>query len=114
VVTSGFSAMGGYFVLDELQVFAQYSVVPKPRISGTPPPTLPGEAVTQLSPFHAFGIGLSYFVIPGYDNVKLQTDFQYFLGREGGSLVPISPLNSIQANDAGSQFSWRIQVSAAF
>lgn len=114
VISAGVTAMGSYFVLDDLQVFARYSVVPKPRITGLPPPTVPGEIMAQPSPFHAFGIGFSYFVIPGYDNVKLQTDFQYFLGRESGSLVPTSPLNSIQTNDAGSQFSWRIQVSAAF
>jgi hypothetical protein len=61
-----------------------------------------------------FGVGCSYFVIPGHDNVKLSTDFQYFLGRSDGSTVPISPLNSIQPNDEGSQFAWRIQPTAAF
>jgi hypothetical protein len=46
--------------------------------------------------------------------VKLSSDFQYFLGREMGSSVPASPLNNIQPNDDGSQFFWRIQLSAAF
>jgi hypothetical protein len=46
--------------------------------------------------------------------VKVSSDFQYFLGRERGSTVPFSPLNSIQPNDDGSQFAWRIQLSAVF
>jgi hypothetical protein len=113
IMSSGVSAMGGYFVLDDLQVFGQYSVVPKPRVVGTLP-TIPDATLGSPSYFHAFGIGLSYFVIPGYDNVKLQTDFQYFLGAEQASTVPASPLNSIQPNFDGSQFSWRVQLSAAF
>ena len=59
-------------------------------------------------------MGLSYFVIPGYDNVKLSTDFQYFLGRELDSTVPASPLNNIAPNDDRSRFFWRIQIGAAF
>ena len=115
VVTAGVTAMGGYFVLDDLQVFAQYSVVPKPRIVGAPPPPVPGDPPPAApSYFHSFGVGMSFFVLPGHDNVKLQTDFQYFLGDERGSTVPSSPLNSIQPNYDGSQFSWRIQLSAAF
>jgi hypothetical protein len=113
IMSSGVSAMGGYFVLDDLQVFGQYSVVPKPRVVGTLP-TIPDATLGSPSYFHAFGIGLTYFVIPGYDNVKLQTDFQYFLGAEQASTVPASPLNSIQPNFDGSQFSWRVQLSAAF
>jgi hypothetical protein len=70
--------------------------------------------VTDQSAFHAFGVGFTLFVIPGHDNVKLSSDFQYFLGREMGSSVPASPLNNIQPNDDGSQFFWRIQLSAAF
>jgi hypothetical protein len=101
-------------VLKDLQVFGQYSVVPKPRVQGSLPPTVPGEVLTAPSNFHAFGVGLSYFVIPGHDNVKVSSDFQYFLGRERGSTVPFSPLNSIQPNDDGSQFAWRIQLSAVF
>jgi len=106
--------MGGYFVLDDLQVFGQYSFVGKPQIQGEPPPTIPGLPVTDPSDFHAFGVGFTLFVIPGHDNVKLSSDFQYFLGREMGSSVPASPLNNIQPNDDGSQFFWRIQLSAAF
>jgi len=114
VVTGGVSVMGGYFVLDDLQVFGQYSFVGKPQIQGEPPPTIPGLPVTDPSDFHAFGVGFTLFVIPGHDNVKLSSDFQYFLGREMGSSVPASPLNNIQPNDDGSQFFWRIQLSAAF
>ena len=114
VFTAGVSAMGGYFVLDELHVFAQYSFVAKPKFQGALPPNLPDELSGDLSDFHAFGVGFSYFVIPGRDNVKLSSDFQYFLGSEEGSIVPSSPLNSIQPNFDGSQFSWRIQLSAAF
>jgi hypothetical protein len=114
VVSGGVTLMGGYFVLKDLQVFGQYSVVPKPRVQGTPPPALPGEVLSAPSNFHAFGVGLSYFVIPNHDNVKVSSDFQYFLGRESGSNVPASPLNSIQRNDDGSQFAWRIQISARF
>ncbi|UCH29982.1 MAG: hypothetical protein JSV06_02860 [Myxococcales bacterium] len=114
VVSAATSLMGGYFVLENLQVVGQYSFVSKPEIQGEPPPTLPGLPTTAPSAFHAFGVGLSYFVIPGHDNVKLSTDFQYFLGREMGSSVPASPLNNIQPNDDGSQFFWRIQLSAAF
>jgi hypothetical protein len=111
VVTAGLTVMGGYFVLDDLQVFGQYALVTKPQIQGElPPDTLTAEP----SSFQAFGVGLSYFVIPGQDNVKLSTDFQYFLGREQGSTVPASPLNNIAPNDDGSQFFWRIQLSAAF
>jgi hypothetical protein len=62
----------------------------------------------------SFGVGMTYFVIPGYDNVKLSTDFQYLLGRQMGSSVPASSLNDIAPNDDGSQFFWRIQISAAF
>ena len=106
--------MGGYFVMDDLHVFAQYSLVAKPKIEGEPPAGVPGEAIAALSNFQAFGVGFSYFVIPGHDNVKLSTDFQYFLGHTSGSSVPPSPLNSIAPNDDGSQFAWRIQLSAAF
>jgi hypothetical protein len=114
VISSGISATGGYFVLDELQIFGQYALVSRPRIQGDAPPEIPGAATGSLSAFHAFGVGVSYFVIPGYDNVKLSTDFQYFLGRELYSTVPASPLNNIAPNDDGSQFFWRIQISAAF
>ncbi len=114
VFTAGVSAMGGYFVMASLQVFAQYSFVAKPKIQGALPSDVPGELSGDLSDFHSFGIGVSYFVIPGRDNVKLSSDFQYFLGSEQGSTVPTSPLNSIQPNFDGSQFAWRIQLSAAF
>ena len=114
IINSGLSIVGGAFVLEDLQVFAQYAVVPKPRIQGEVPPDGPNLLTDQLSPFHSFGVGLSFFVIPGHDNVKLSTDFQYFLGRTLGSTVPASPLNNIQPNDDGSQFFWRIQLSAAF
>jgi hypothetical protein len=114
VLTGGVTVMGGYFVMQDLQVFGQYSVVPKPRVQGTLPPPLPGEIRSTPSNFHAFGVGLSYFVIPNHDNVKVSSDFQYFLGRESGNIVPSSPLNSIQPNDDGSQFAWRIQLSARF
>ena len=114
VATVGLSAMGGYFVIDDLQVFAQYSLVAKPKFQGAVPSNLPNELSGDLSNFHAFGVGFSYFVIPGHDNVKLSSDFQYFLGSEAGSSVPASPLNSIQPNSDGSQFAWRIQLSAAF
>ena len=60
------------------------------------------------------GVGVSYFVIPNFDNVKVSSDFQYFIGRQQGSLVPSAPLNGVQANNAGSQFAWRLQVSGAF
>ncbi len=106
--------MGGYFVMDDLQVFARYSLVAKPRIQGAIPPITPDLPTDELSDFHAFGVGFSYFVIPGRDNVKLSSDFQYFLGSEARSSVPTSPLNSIQPASDGSQFSWRIQLSAAF
>jgi hypothetical protein len=114
LVSTGASLMGGYFVMDDLHVFAQYSIVAKPRIEGEPPPEIPGADIAALSNFQAFGVGFSYFVIPGHDNVKLSTDFQYFLGHTSGSTVPPSPLNSIAPNDDGSQFAWRIQLSAAF
>jgi hypothetical protein len=114
VISSGVSATGGYFVLKDLQIFGQYALVSKPRIQGEPPQDIPGIETVTPSAFHAFGVGLSYFVIPGYDNVKLSTDFQYFLGRELDSSVPASPLNNIAPNDDGSQFFWRIQISAAF
>ncbi len=114
VISSGVSATGGYFVLEDLQVFGQYALVSKPRTQGEPPSDIPGVGTPTPSPFHAFGVGLSYFIIPGYDNVKLSTDFQYFLGRELDSSVPASPLNNIAPNDDGSQFFWRIQISAAF
>jgi hypothetical protein len=114
VVSAATSLMGGYFVLDNLQVVGQYSFVGEPRIQGEPPPEIPELPTATPSAFHAFGVGLSFFVIPGHDNVKLSTDFQYFLGRELGSSVPASPLNNIQPNDDGSQFFWRIQLSAAF
>jgi len=64
--------------------------------------------------FQSFGTGFSYFVIPRHDNVKVSSDLNYSLGRESGSLVPTSPLNSIQPNNAGSQFAWRVQVSGKF
>jgi hypothetical protein len=111
IVSTGASLMGGYFVMDDLQVFAQYSIVAKPQIEGEPPAGVPSA---DLSNFQSFGVGFSYFVIPGRDNVKLSSDFQYFLGRTSGSSVPPSPLNSIAPNDDGSQFAWRIQISAAF
>ena len=114
VISTGASLMGGYFVMDDLQVFAQYSIVAKPIIEGAPPPGVPVADLDDLSNFQSFGIGFSYFVIPGRDNVKLSSDFQYFLGRTSGSSVPPSPLNSIAPNDDGSQFAWRIQISAAF
>lgn len=114
LLSAGITAMGGYFVLDDLQIYGQYSVVPKAKIIGALPPGAPGAIVNEPSSFHAFGVGISYFVIPGRDNVKLQSDFQYFLGRESGSSVPASSLNSIAPNDDGSQFAWRVQLSAAF
>jgi hypothetical protein len=115
VLSAGVTAMGGYFVLDDLQVFAQYSVLPKLKVVGALPPPLPGEPPpADPSYFHAFGVGMAFFVLPEHDNVKLQSDFQYFLGSERGSTVPASPLNSIQPNYDGSQFSWRIQLTAAF
>jgi hypothetical protein len=113
VISGGVTVMGGYFVLEDLQVFGQYSVVAKPKIQGMRPPASPGISGTP-SNFQAFGVGASYFVIPNFDNVKVTTDFQYFLGQEAGSLVPSSPLNSVQPNDAGSQFAWRLQISGAF
>ena len=114
VVSTGASLMGGYFVMDDLHVFAQYSIVAKPQIEGEAPPEIPGADLAGLSNFQSIGVGFSYFIIPGHDNVKLSTDFQYFLGHTSGSIVPPSPLNSIAPNDDGSQFAWRIQISAAF
>ena len=114
VVSSGLTVMGGYFVIEDLQVFGQYAIVTEPRIQGDPPPGTPGLPTADPSSFQSFGVGFTYFVIPGYDNVKLSTDFLYFLGRETGSTVPASPLNNIAPNDDGSQFFWRIQISAAF
>ena len=112
IINTGVSVMGGAFVLDNLQVFGQYAIVTKPRIQGeVPPDELP---TAGTSSFQAFGVGATFFVIPGHDNVKLSTDFQYFLGYEAGSTVPASDLNNIQPNDQGSQFFWRIQLSAAF
>ncbi len=112
-VSSAVSLEGGYFVLEDLQIFARYSIVPRPRIRGIPPSD-GTELTAPPSNFQSIGVGFSYWIIPGYDNVKLSSDFQYFLGREAGSLVPTSPLNSIQPNDRGSQFSWRVQLSAHF
>jgi hypothetical protein len=100
--------------LDDLQVFGQYSFVAKPKIQGEPPPGDPASPEADPSDFHAFGVGFAFFVIPGHDNVKLSSDFQYFLGRERGSSVPASPLNNIAPNNDGSQFFWRIQLSAKF
>ncbi len=113
VFGGGVTLMGGYFVLQDLQLFGQYSIVSKPKFRGVVPPDLE-DIERQPSNFQAFGIGASYYVIPGFDNVKVSTDFQYFVGSERGSLVPVSPLNSIQVNDAGSQFAWRLQISGAF
>jgi hypothetical protein len=113
VVTGALSAMGGYFVLESLELYGQYSFVSRPKIQGVLPPTV-DEVLTQPSDFHAFGVGFSYWFIPGRDHVKLQSDFIYYLGHETGSTVPSSPLNSIQPNADGSQFSWRIQISAHF
>ncbi len=113
VISGGVTLMGGYFVLEDLQVFGQYSIVAKPKIQGVLPPGV-GDFSGVPSNFQSFGVGASYFVIPNFDNVKITTDFQYFLGREAGSLVPSSPLNSVQPNDAGSQFAWRLQISGAF
>jgi hypothetical protein len=113
VISTGVALTGGYFVLENLQVFGVYSIVAKPKVQGTPPPDAP-PAFTATENFQEFGVGLSYFVVPGRNNVKLSSDFQYFLGRQAGSIVPTSPLNSIQPNDAGSQFAWRIQLTAAF
>lgn len=110
----GVTLMGGYFVAENVQLFGQYNIVPKPRIQGALPPAAPDVIIGSPSTFQQFGIGFSYFVIPGRDNVKLSSDFNYFLGRERGSLVPTSPLNSIQPNDAGSQFAWRLQLSGKF
>lgn len=112
LITGGVTLMGGYFVLEDLQIFGQYSIVTRPKIQGT----LPNGEMLDGTPsnFQAFGLGLSYFVIPGFDNVKVTTDFLYFLGQQAGSLVPTSPLNSIQPNRAGDQFAWRIQISGAF
>jgi hypothetical protein len=114
LVGGGVTLMGGYFVTENAQLFGQYNIVPKPRIQGALPPGTPDEIIGPPSTFQSFGIGFSYFVIPGHDNVKVSSDFNYFLGREAGSLVPDSPLNSIQPNDAGSQFAWRVQVSGKF
>ena len=110
----GVTLMGGYFVTEKVQIFAQYNIVTKPKIQGTLPPAVIDEILGPPSNFQAFGVGFSYFVIPERDNVKLSSDFLYFLGHETGSPVPSSPLNSIQVNDAGSQFAWRIQLSARF
>jgi hypothetical protein len=44
----------------------------------------------------------------------LRKRFSINLGYSSASTVPSSPLNSIQPNDEGSQFAWRIQLSAAF
>ncbi len=114
VLTSSAALMGGYFVLDDLQIFGQYAIVSKPTILGEPPTNAPDVPTGELSLFQSFGVGMSYFVIPGHDNVKLSTDFLYFLGSELGNTTPASPLNNIQPNDEGSQFFWRIQLSAAF
>lgn len=113
LVGGGVTLMGGYFVLQDLQVFGQYSIVAKPKFKGDLPPD--AEDITgDPSNFQAFGIGVSYYVIPGFDNVRVGSDFQYFLGRERGSLVPVSALNSIQPNDGGSQLAWRVQISGKF
>lgn len=114
LVGGGVSLVGGYFVTENVQLFGRYAVVPKPRIQGALPPAAPDEIIGPPSTFQSFGIGFSYFVVRGRDNVKLSSDFNYFLGRETGSLVPTSPLNSIQPNDAGSQFAWRVQLSGKF
>ena len=113
VVVGAVSLMGGYFVLQDLQIFGQYSAVTKPRVRGSLPPDV-DPIVGPPSLFQAVGVGASYFVIPGRNNVKVTTDFQYFFGRTDGSLVPSSPLNSIQPNSAGSQLAWRLQISGAF
>lgn len=114
LVGGGVSLMGGYFVAKNVQLFGQYNIVPRPKIQGALPPAAPDEIIGPPSTFQSFGIGFSYFALPGRDNVKVSSDFKYFLGRERGSLVPTSPLNSIQPNDAGSQFAWRVQLSGRF
>lgn len=114
LLIGGVTLMGGYFVTENVHLFGQYNIVPKPRIQGALPPAAPEEIIGAPSTFQSFGIGFSYFLIPGRDNAKLSSDFNYFLGRERGSLVPASPLNSIQVNDAGSQFAWRVQLSGKF
>jgi hypothetical protein len=114
ILGGGVTLMGGYFVTEKVQIFGQYNIVVKPKIQGTLPPAVIDEILGPPSNFQAFGVGFSYFVIPERDNVKLSSDFLYFLGHETGSPVPSSPLNSIQVNDAGSQFAWRIQLSARF
>lgn len=113
VLSTGVALTGGYFVLENLQVFGVYGLVAKPKVQGTLPPNLPEDYAATES-FQEFGVGLSYFVVPGRNNVKISSDFQYFLGRQEGSIVPTSPLNSIQPNAAGSQFAWRVQLTAAF
>ncbi len=114
LVSSAVALTGGYFVLENLQVFGRYSIVTKPTIQGVLPANLPNDFSLATSNFQAFGVGLSYFVVPGRNNIKLTSDFQYFLGYQQRSIVPSSPLNSIQPNDAGSQLAWRIQLTAAF
>ena len=114
LVSSGVTLVGGYFVTEDIHVFGRYAAVPKPKIQGALPPAAPDEIIGPPSTFQSFGVGFSYFFLPGSNNVKLSSDFNYFLGREAGSLVPVSPLNSIQPNDAGSQFAWRLQVSGRF
>ena len=71
---------GGYFVTENVQVFGRYSIVRTPRIQGALPPAAPDEIIGPPSSFQSFGVGFSYFVIPGHDNVKLSSDFNYFLG----------------------------------
>ncbi|MDH3625927.1 MAG: hypothetical protein OES69_01150 [Myxococcales bacterium] len=114
ILSGAVSLTGGAFVSERVQVFGRYAIVIKPRIQGVLPPGLPDEIIGLPSNFQSFGFGFSYFILPRRDNVKVSSDFNYFLGRERGSLVPTSPLNSIQPNDAGSQFAWRVQLSGRF
>lgn len=114
ILSGAVSLTGGAFVSERVQVFGRYAIVTKPRIQGVLPPGLPDEIIGLPSNFQSFGVGFCYFILRRRDNVKVSSDFNYFLGRERGSLVPASPLNSIQPNDAGSQFAWRMQLSGRF
>lgn len=103
----GVVLQGGYFVADDVEVFARYDAV-------FPDPARADDPQQRGGIFQTATAGLNYYLIPESNAVKISADAQYFFDPEADSLVQPSTRTTVRASDRGGQYALRVQLSVKF